>query len=424
MISLSKHIETLINKWEDHHFFVGVSGGLDSMVLLHLLSSRNNITALHVNYELRGSDSDLDEQHVKNESFKLNVPLITHKVTNEEMLKMKEGNLQLEARKIRYDFFKKEALNKEKSKIFVAHHLDDQVETFFLQLTRGSGIAGLSGMEPQRGNLIRPLLSFSKKEIFLYAKKNDVIWREDKSNNSLKYLRNRLRNAWIPLLEKNNPNIRKSVFIIQSLLQENLNEIRADVETIKIKILYQNKLMFDEFDKFSDVFLIELLRCLEMPGRMLKDMRKLRNSQKGGKINLNHFHSKFDLVIRESDCFFFENNQDNTTPPKFDIQKVENLPEEFSKDIVYIDKKKIKGRLSLRFWEIGDKIKPIGINGSKLISDVITDAKIPHHKRKSRCVLIDSEKVLWCVGLSVDRRSVANSNSKEILKITLANKSD
>ena len=424
MISLSKHIETLINKFEDHHFYIGVSGGLDSMVLLHLLSSHENITALHVNYKLRGVDSDLDEQHVQNEVFKLNIPLITHQVTTEEKLKMKEGNLQLEARKIRYDFFKKEALNKEKSKIFVAHHLDDQVETFFLQLTRGSGIAGLSGMETQSGNLIRPLLSFSKKEISIYAKENDVMWREDKSNNSLKYLRNRLRNAWIPLLEKNNPNIRKSVFVIQRLLKENLNDIKADVEKLKIKILHHNKLMFDEFDQFSDVFMVELLRSLEMPGRVLKEMRKLRNAQKGGKINLNHLHPKFDSVIRESDCFFFDKNKGNTTPPKFDVQQVSNLPKEFTKDVIYIDKQKIKGELCLRFWEIGDKIKPIGINGSKLISDVITDAKIPHHKRKSRCVLIDSEKVLWCVGLSVDRRSVANSNSKEILKITLANKSD
>ena len=420
MISLSKHIETLVNKFQDHHFYIGVSGGVDSMVLLHLLSSHENITALHVNYKLRGADSDLDEQHVQNEAFKLNIPLITHQVTTEEKLKMKEGNLQLEARKIRYDFFIKEALNKEKSKIFVAHHLDDQVETFFLQLTRGSGIAGLSGMETQSGNLIRPLLSFSKKEISIYAKENDVMWREDKSNNSLKYLRNRLRNAWIPLLEKNNPNIRKSVFVIQSLLQENLNDIRGDVEKLKIKILHHNKLIFDEFDELSDVFLVELLRSLGLPGSILIELRKLRSAQKGSKINLNDFNVEFDSVIRESDFFFFHSDQDQIIVPDFDVKYVKHLPKEFTKEVIYIDKHKIKGDLSLRLWEIGDKIKPIGINGSKLISDVITDAKIPHYKRKSICILIDSEKVLWCVGLSVDRRAVANLKTKHILKVSIA----
>ena len=421
MISLSKHIANLVNKFEDHHFFVGLSGGLDSMVLLHLLCSHHqNITALHVNYKLRGSDSDKDENHVKQETLKLNVPIIIHHVTIDEQNKMKKGNLQLEARKIRYDFFKKEASKKKHSKIFVAHHLDDQVETFFLQLTRGSGIAGLSGMQAQSEVLIRPLLPFTKNEILIYAKSNAVLWREDTSNNSLKYLRNRLRNAWIPLLEKNNPNIRESVLKIQSLFQENLKEIRQSVESLKFKIVDQKKIMFDEFDELSDVFLVELLRSLGLPGSILIELRKLRIAQKGSKINLNDFNVFFDSIIRESNSFFFHSNSDQIMTPDFVVKHVKRLPNKFNKEIVYIDKHKIKGDLSIRLWEIGDKIKPIGMNGSKLISDVITDAKIPHHKRNSRCVLIDSEKILWCVGLSVDRRAVANSKTKHILKVSIA----
>ena len=421
MISLSKHIATLVNKFEDHHLFIGVSGGLDSMVLLHLLSNHHkNITALHVNYKLRGSDSNLDENHVKKEALKLNIPLIIHHLTIDEQIKMKKGNLQLEARKIRYDFFKKESSKKKHSKIFVAHHLDDQVETFFLQLTRGSGIAGLSGMQAQSEILIRPLLSFSKNEILIYAKANAVLWREDTSNNSLKYLRNRLRNAWIPLLEKNNPNIRESVFKIQSLLQENLIEIRQSVESLKAKIGVQKKIMFDEFDKLSDVFIVELLRSFGLPGSILIELRKLRSAQKGSKINLNDFNVVFDSVIRESDFFFFHSDQDQIIIPDFDVKHVKHLPKEFSKEVIYLDKHKINGDLSLRLWEVGDKIKPIGIIGSKLISDVITDAKIPHYKRKSICVLIDSEKLLWCVGLSVDRRAVANLKTKHILKVSIA----
>ena len=117
--------------------------------------------------------------------------------------------------------------------------------------------------------------------------------------------------------------------------------------------------------------------------------------------------------------FFQLKNQNHVTPQLF-YEDVNSLPDVFDKKTIYLDKSKLKGKLVIRKWEIGDRIKPIGLKGSKLISDVLTEAKVPNNKRGNNCVLIDDEKMLWCVGLSVDRRAIANSKSHHILKVSLA----
>ncbi|MDG1840807.1 MAG: tRNA lysidine(34) synthetase TilS [Crocinitomicaceae bacterium] len=420
MHKLKHHINKEFSFLKKEKLFLAVSGGLDSMVLLSLFSKFDDLCVLHVNYKLRGKDSDLDEELVRSVCASLNVKCLVYIVSNLDKQKMKNGNLQLEARKIRYKFFENQTIAFSKSKILLAHHADDQVETFLLQLIRNSGISGLMAMKKKNKTLLRPLLPFKKKELKQFAEKSKLIWREDYSNQSLVYNRNRIRNVWIPLLEKDVPELTNSIAIIQDAFSQTLVEMQNDLNFFTKNIKEFQKLSFDDFDCFTDVFLVELFRELKILPSIIFELKKIRNSQKGTKINISSINSEYDSIIKESNCFFFQKRNRDIQTPKISIKKVDFLPENYNKKTIYLDKSKLKGKLVIRKWEIGDRIKPIGLKGSKLISDVLTEAKVPNNSRGNNWVVMDDEKLLWCIGFSVDRRAIANSKSPHILKVSLA----
>ena len=420
MHKIEDHINKEFSFLKKEKLFLAVSGGMDSMVLLSLFSKFENLCVLHVNYKLRGKDSDLDEELVRSVCTSLNVKCSVYVVSDKDKQKMKNGNLQFEARKIRYKFFKNQTKYFPKSKILLAHHADDQVETFLLQLIRNSGISGLMAMKKKNKKLLRPLLPFKKKKLKQFAEKYKLIWREDLSNQSLIYNRNRIRNVWIPLLEKDVPELTNSITIIQDAFSQTLDEMQSELNFFSKKIEEFQKLNFDDFDGFTDVFLVELFRKLKIKPSIIFELKKIRNSQKGTKVNISLINSEFDSIINESNCFFFQKKNIEMKTPKISIKKVDCLPEIYNKKTIYLDKSKLKGKLVIRKWEIGDRIKPIGLKGSKLISDVLTEAKVPNNSRGNNWVVMDDEKLLWCIGFSVDRRAIANSKSNHILKVSLA----
>lgn len=407
MNSLQQHIKQFIQAFEHEKLFVACSGGIDSMVLLDLLSTvHTHIHVLHVNYHLRGEDSNLDQQLIEKECTKRNIPFTVLDVDLKAELKSNNGNVQDKARKVRYNFFEKQ-LSIKPSKLVVAHHQDDQIETFFINIARKSGIMGLSAMLPIHNKVLRPLLSISRADIIQYAHEKGVKWREDKSNLENTYQRNKWRNVFLPLIEKENSAIKESVLFLIEKFQETQSILENKVSDLNLQISATGVLSFKEFDKLSMEELFELLRQLSLGTTgNIKELQKLRLSEKGKKLTLQQ--NNFTEIICEDSYFFFKKNELNTLP-RLKLTSISQLPLTFNKESIYLNKAKINGELVLRYWKIGDRIEPIGLNGSKLISDIITDAKVPHHERNQQLVLCDDVTIHWCVGLCIGKNAIAKS---------------
>lgn len=407
MNSLQQHIKQFIQAFEHEKLFVACSGGIDSMVLLDLLSTvHTHIHVLHVNYHLRGEDSNLDQQLIEKECTKRNIPFTVLDVDLKAELKSNNGNLQDKARKVRYNFFEKQ-LSIKPSKLVVAHHQDDQIETFFINIARKSGIMGLSAMLPIHNKVLRPLLSISRADIIQYAHEKGVKWREDKSNLENTYQRNKWRNVFLPLIEKENSAIKESVLFLIEKFQETQSILENKVSDLNLQISATGVLSFKEFDKLSMEELFELLRQLSLGTTgNIKELQKLRLSEKGKKLTLQQ--NNFTEIICEDSYFFFKKNELNTLP-RLKLTSISQLPLTFNKESIYLNKAKINGELVLRYWKIGDRIEPIGLNGSKLISDIITDAKVPHYERNQQLVLCDDVTIHWCVGLCIGKNAIAKS---------------
>lgn len=423
-MEIDREFQSVINSLKSKFFFIACSGGIDSMVLLHLASKFNlDAHVLHVNYNLRGQESLEDANFLKNYCHKNNIPISIHEVQLKEQLTEFGGNLQNEARKIRYDFFNSNLKKVENSKLLIAHHQDDQIETFWLQLYRGSGLKGMAGMEKISGNYVRPFLDIPKNELIEYAISNNIPWREDKSNSFIDYQRNRWRNEFIPFLNKEIPTVCDSVTLLQQIFQENLNEISRKINEVKNKIIETDQIELETISDFQITEIVELFRSLSIPIHQVKSFLKLFQSQKGSKIKWTNLNGYYHEIIRENKGFSFTRSSLENVIPKLKFETLDFLPGNFDKTSFYFDSEKIKGKLNIRFWQKGDRIFPIGMNGSKLISDIITDAKIPNSKRRNQLVICDEEKIMACVGLCVDRRAIA-TKSCHIIRVSLHNQSE
>lgn len=397
------------------HYFVACSGGVDSMVLLYILQKNGYaVSALHVNYQLRGLDSEKDQKLIETTCKRVGISVHIKRIDLHKLLEINGGNLQEEARNERYAFFQNFTKTAD-SKIVFGHHADDQVETFFLNLARGAGIMGLSGMLEENTGYLRPLLPFSKAEILAYAAENNVVWREDISNESNTYQRNKLRNIILPALKQFIPELSESVLLLVSVFQENQQELERIVTPITRKIVTYSSVSIKEFNLLSKEEILELLRQLGIPLRMFTEVMKLQNSEKGHHLNLsNNFYS---CIIREEDYFYFQSNTAIQKTPVLSREKVDFLPKKYTKDALFINPIAVEGELHLRKWEIGDRMYPIGAGGSKLISDILTDAKVPNYLRKDQFIVHDDRQILWCVGFAIGG---LRPSEKELLhKITV-----
>lgn len=419
MQSIQKAIKDIQEKLGSVPVFVAVSGGVDSMLLLELVKDYFSVVALHVNYNLRGKESDLDEELVREFCLKKKIPLVVHDYNLGAELKQKKSNLQNRAREIRYEFFKQQLEKTPDSYLFVGHHADDQVETFFIQYLRNAGIAGLSGMKEISNRIARPFLPFTKVQLMSYALENGLKWREDQSNSKNDYVRNKLRNQIIPAIEIEIPEIHSSVLTLMSCLQENQMRLETEARKLVETIKSSGKLDLTKISNIDSTLAVELFHQLDISTSYLVEWNKLIQSQKGSKIIISQ--SNFlTSIIREENWFYFQLvNEVKKIKPHFRAFSVSVLPKEFCKSIIFFDQQKIKGQISMRLWKNGDRIYPLGVNGSKLISDVLTNSKVPHVERINQWVLVDEEKILACMHHCLDRRAIANQSTSDILCIEI-----
>ena len=308
MSKIKAHIQEFTASFEaDTTYYVACSGGVDSMVLLTVLHQLGKtIHVLHVNYHLRGEASDLDQQLIEDFCNQHSIPYSINSVQLSKELE-NGGNLQDLARNVRYTYFKEKALEIH-SKIVLAHHADDQLELFLLNIARKSGVMGLSCMLPEYGRIIRPLLPFSKQEILEFAKKEGIVWREDASNQSNKYRRNSIRNVFLPEIEAQLPEFRESCLYLIEQFQKNQLEVEQKIKKFTHKILQENLLLYADFDLFTEVEQIELLRQLAIPFGFLKEFKKLRHAENGKRLQLKKTKQ---LVIRTKTGFKWQLNETN-----------------------------------------------------------------------------------------------------------------
>ena len=416
MSDIEQHISNFIGKKTAHKYFIACSGGVDSMLLLNVFHQLNlTVSALHVNYKLRGIDSEKDQALIEEFCKQQNIPCYIKQIDLQKKLDELGGNLQDEARKVRYSFFES-FKSHDDCTIVLGHHADDQIETFFLNLARNSGVMGLAGMLSEHNGYIRPLLAVSKNQIVEYALSNKIVWREDVSNQSNKYSRNKLRNVILPDLKNQIPSLNESVLLLTQIFQVKQLELSNRIKPLIEKINATQILAFDEFDAFDEFEQIELLRQLELSSGLSTELIKLRAAIKGKRLVVTN--NSIQEIIHEGTFFYFKNAVEKITIPILHLEKVDLLPHAFSKDVLFLDSSKISGELKIRQWEIGDRINPIGVVGSKLISDILKDAKIPNHLRPNQFVVHDDLKIVWCVGLCVGREAVGQ-NGADLLKVVL-----
>jgi tRNA(Ile)-lysidine synthase len=276
----------------------------------------------------------------------------------------------------------------------------------------------MAGMEKIKEDFVRPFLDIPKNDLIEYAISNHLNWREDKSNASSDYQRNAWRNKYIPFLNEKIPTIRESVLLMQQIFRTNLIEISEKIYQVKNKIIEFNQIDLETISSLQITEIVELFRLLNIPIHQVKAFVKLFNSQKGSKIKWENSNGEFYGIIREANGFSFSRIEQKHGIPSLKIEQVDVLPENFDKTSFYFDSEKIKGQLKIRFWQKGDRMKPIGIKGSKLVSDIITNAKIPNSERRNQLVICDDEKILACIGLCIDRMAIATKSST-IIRVSL-----
>ncbi|MDB3904862.1 tRNA lysidine(34) synthetase TilS [Crocinitomicaceae bacterium] len=390
---------------------VGVSGGVDSMVLLHALKNiHTKIIVAHVNYMLRGQDSNKDAKLVESIAQSHSMPFEKLEYHLQADLDQNGGNLQEKAREARYSFFNSIMNNHEDAKLVLAHQQDDQIENFWMQMARGGGIRAMSGMKEINNNIIRPLLSIPKAEIMEYAAYYDIKWQEDKSNNSNTYTRNIWRNVLIPELKKNIPQVNDSVTRLQDVFRLQTNVDKAFVET---KINHRRvsfTLPYKELASFKSNEWIEFLNLLKIPLSLAVSIAKLPLAPNGKKILLEEPRSKYNIIWREEIGLYFQSqNEQMPDTPQLITSITKSIPSVFSKDEFYFDNDLIVGEISIRKWQEGDRIQPIGVKGSKLVSDILKDAKTPLRLKTNQYLLIDDEKPLALIDHCVDRRAISKT---------------
>jgi len=429
--AFKEHISKTFPELLANPFLLACSGGLDSIVLTHLC----HITGLefllaHCNFRLRGAESDGDEEFVQELAKKLYKKyFVTHFDTIGYVNKNKVS-VQMAARELRYHWFSEIMRENDIKTLVTAHHGDDNLETFLINLSRGTGIDGLTGIPAKTNVISRPLLRFSRDELESYAKSEGLQWREDSSNSETKYLRNNIRHEIIPLLKKLHPTFLLNFNTTQELLNQtsviasnHIQEVRDGlfrnedgVVKIEIKALQElNPLkaylygFFTEygFTEWDDVeHLLTAMSGKEVRSkthRLVKDREYLLLTTMGASTNEVFTITENQTAIEE--------------PLHFSIREVTNI-EEQGKNVLFVDKETLKYPLTLRKWQKGDYFYPLGMQGKKKLSKFFKDEKVDVISKHKQWLLCSEEQIVWVVGRRADERFKVTDTTKNIVKIS------
>ena len=419
---------------EDSKLLIAISGGIDSVVLAHLCSQLNlNFSLCHCNFNLRGQESDDDEAFVTSLAKTLKTLVYTTSFETEKYATKNKVSIQVAARDLRYTWFYKLLDANQYDYVLTAHNTNDNLETFIINLTRGSGLEGFTGIPPVNQKSVRPLLAFSRDDITLFAIKNGIVWREDRSNASIKYVRNKVRHKVIPILKELNPHVLESFQNTIEYLNESQSIINDAVKNITANVVsYENdvlKISCKEIDKLSNkkAYLYQLLQGYGFTA--WNDIVDLISAQPGKQIFSNTHRLLKDrnflilTTINKSQSIkgpilIDQKVSEITNPIKLTIQNTDDYTSK-NKEQIIIDKDLVNYPLSLKKWHHGDAMYPTGMKGSKKISQLFKDNKLSLLDKEKIWILADAkDHIIWVIGLRQDRRYLANKTSKNRLKIS------
>ena len=434
LLNLKNHINSRFSYLEQKKLFLAVSGGLDSMVLLHLFQQLPyEIAVLHCNFQLRGMESFGDQDFIQKYCDQNNIPFFTTQFDTDAFAKDYKLSTQVAARELRYNWFYELLETHQFDYVLTAHHADYNLETFIINLSRGTGLEGLIGIPEENDKIIRPLLPFSRDEILKYAKENNIEWREDSSNASNKYLRNKIRHDLVPILKEINPDFLKSFQKTQSYLQES-NEM---VEDASIMIYQQvakeegNEIHFDLAQlKRLPNYKSYLYQWLKEFGFLAwKDIYDLTDSQSGKQILSSEYRllkNRTTLIlspISDSDSYEEYVIEENSTEVNFPLKLKLSVVDEItinSNRTIFVDAEKIRFPLLLRKWKERDSFYPFGMKGkSKKVSKLFKDEKLSLIEKENTWILCSDDQIVWVTGIRQDDRFKITDTSKKILKIEI-----
>ncbi len=430
-----EHIDVKFPYLRDKKLLVAVSGGVDSVVLTHLLSALDfKIELAHCNFQLRGEDANDDEKLVMQLAKELSIKIHTKQFDTRRFAKNQKLSIQMAARKLRYNWFNQLLQVHELDFVITAHHLDDCLETFLINLTRATGLEGLTGIPAKNDKVLRPLLPFSKKDIVAYAQTNQLSWREDNSNNDTKYVRNKLRKEVIPGLKEINPGLLNAFKQTQLYLLQSQLIIDEGMQNLKKKLISQEqddviKIKISEIKKLShpEAYLYQLLKDYNFTE--WNDVTALLDAQSGKQV-LSRSHRLIkdrDFLLLQSlgaiedvKTFVWNRMQDELQGEGFTLRLSEVINGALTttnQKRIYVDESALKFPLVVRKWQKGDYFYPFGMRGKKKLSKYFKDEKYSLLDKENAWVLCSDQEIVWLVGKRMDNRFKVAENTKKIIQI-------
>lgn len=416
---------------------VAVSGGPDSVVLLDALCvSGFRCVVAHCNFHLRGEESDGDERFVESLARHYGVPFC--KVDFDTVASAKHRNVSIEmaARDLRYKWFEQVADEHGCDAIVVAHNANDAVETFFLNLVRGTGIAGLTGIAPKRGKIVRPMLEAPRTDIMAYIAKYQLSYRVDATNSDTVYRRNKIRHELMPLFEEINPAFLSTMIENISRLRSVEDIARRYSDAVKLQCIRRSP------DGIESVDIAELRRHSGVEHLLYEWLKEYRFSSSqvsqmvaclDGESGKRFISPVMTAVVNRGRLELHPNGEVSTperydipldireiTAPlhlRFDVVEPDRLKFEQSTDVAFFDLDKLPFQLSLRRWQAGDRMVPFGMKGRKKISDLLADRKMSLEQKCKMWLLMADEDVIWVVGVRADDRYKVTADTRRVLRV-------
>ena len=417
-----------------------VSGGVDSMVMLSIFVRLGyNVVVAHCNFGLRGKESDEDTEMVVRECEKLGIVCHTKNFDTIGEMARTGDSMEMTARRLRYEWFYELCQTEGCSVIAVAHHANDSIETFFINLLRGTGLRGLTGINRQYGRVVRPLLYATRKDILEYAVHNHIPYREDSSNRSTKYLRNKIRLGLLPMLQEINPRftalMRGNLYRLndaQRFIDVTIDHIRESavhsnngIDTIEvgaIDAMYPRDFVIYELLNSSYGFKGDVVE--ELNKALKRGVTDRRFYSRDYVAYLDRGNILIARIEEEDDCEVIVERDDmrsycGNSVLYYEHTDIDNVSEyHLPSDVALIDEAKLQYPLRLRRWREGDTFIPFGMAGRKKVGDYLTDQKVPIVERKRQFVLVSGEDIVWVVGRRTDDRFRVGANTENILKVT------
>lgn len=425
------HIDRHLPFLQGKRLLLACSGGLDSVVLAHLAKGIGlDVDLAHCNFQLRGEESEGDEAFVRRLAKELGVGALARKFDTLNHARERRISIQMAARELRYQWFAEVLGQSGHAYVLTAHHADDNLETFLINLSRGSGIEGLLGIPQVNDRVVRPLLPFSREALWTHAQREKIHWREDSSNERDDYLRNKIRHTVVPRLRELHPGFlqnfertRSNLQQAHGLMDDHVREVRERLFQERDRAYWislaalrdlgpREAILFFLFQPYGFKDPGEVDRLMgAMSGKFLlsKSHKLLRDRE--------HFILSSRSVVPREQFSIPESGGGDPLPISLSMEPVGRMGKP-DRLCIYVDREKLKFPLLLRKWEPGDYFYPFGLGGRKKLAKFFKDEKVDRNAKERQWLLCSDGDILWVVGRRADERFKVDGSTQQILKIT------